>query len=129
MATSSTASAAQVPSSAEEYVETIRSLLANGEAGAARRTAAEGAARFPDDPWLKKTHRIINPNRITSEPADAPDRTLEFAWLREHAARYRGRWVALLKDELLASAPNLETVLNKIRERDLEARALVHRIA
>ncbi len=125
----STALAAQAPSSAEEFVEAIRSLLADGEAGAARRTAAEGAARFPSHPWLKKTDRIINPSRIVSRPADAPDRTQEFAWLREHSARYQGCWVALLADELLAFGEELEAVLREVRARGLESKVLVHRIA
>ena len=129
MATGATAATAQRPSSAEEFVEAVRLLLANGEAGAARRTAAAGAAQFPDHAWLKKTDRIINPKRIVSQPADAPDRSLEFAWLREHGARYRGSWVALLADELLASSPELDDVLLEVRGRGLESRALVHRIA
>ena len=129
MARSATASAAQAPSPAVEFVETVRSLLADGEAGAARRTAADGAARFPQHSWLRKTDRIINPKKIASEPADAPDRSREFAWLRENSDRYRGRWVALLKAELLASGQELEAVLGEVRARSLEARALVHRIA
>ncbi len=128
MTTASAALAAQVPSSAEEFVEAIRSLLADGEAGAARRTAAEGAARFPEHPWLRKTDRIINPTKVVSRPADAPDRTQEFAWLREHSTRYRGCWVALLADELLAFGRELEAVLREVRARGLESEALVHRI-
>ncbi len=125
---SATASAVQAPSSAAEFVEAVRSMLASGEAGAARYMAADGAARFPDHPWLKKTNRIINPKRIVSKPADAPDRTRELAWLREHGARYRDRWVALLRDELLASATELETVLREVRKRGLESKVLVHHI-
>ncbi|MCP4545629.1 MAG: hypothetical protein GY835_04070, partial [bacterium] len=52
--------------SADDFVEAIRSLLASGQAGAVRRTVAEGAARFPNHPWLEKTNRIINPRRIVS---------------------------------------------------------------
>lgn len=114
--------------SADEFVEAIRSLLASGQAGAARRTVAEGAARFPNHPWLEKTNRIINPGRIVSKPADAPDRTREFAWLREHSVRYRGQWVALVADELLASGQELEDVLQELRARGLESQSLVHHI-
>ena len=116
------------PSTAEEFIDTVRALLADGKAGAARRTAAEGAARFPDDPWLRKADRIVNPTQVVPKPADAPDRTREFAWLRENGARYRGSWVALLKDELLASGKKLDDVLQAIRRRGLESEALVHRI-
>lgn len=114
--------------SADDFVEAIRSLLASGKAGAARRTVAEGAARFPNHPWLEKTNRIINPRRIVSKPADAPDRTREFAWLRENSIRYRGQWVALLAGERLVSGQELEDVLQEIRARGLESRSLVHHI-
>ena len=129
MTTTSAAPAAQKPFSADELVELVRTLLANGEAGAARRAAAEGVSRFPDHPWLKKTDRVINPKGIVSQRADAPDRTREFAWLREHSGKYRGCWVALLEDRLLASGPELAAVLGEIRSRGLESKALVHHVA
>lgn len=113
---------------AEEFVEAIRSLLANGQAGVARRAAAEGAARFPDHPWIQKANRVINPHRVVTGPAKAPDRTREFAWLREHGGQYRDQWVALLGDELLASGSDLEDVLREVRARGLEAQSLVHRV-
>jgi hypothetical protein len=127
--TASAARAPESPSSAEEYVELVRSLLANGEAGAARRVAAEGAARFPDHPWLEKTDRVINPKAIIATSGGAPERTREFAWLRENSARYRGNWVALLGDRLLASGRELANVFQEIRSQGLESKALVHHIA
>ncbi len=129
MVTTSATSAPQTPSSAEELVKLVRALLANGEAGAARRTVAEGVSRFPDHPWLEKTDRVINPKGIVSQQADAPDRTREFAWLRQHSARYRGCWVALLEERLLAAGPELATVLREVRSRGLESKALVHHVA
>ena len=71
----------------------------------------------------------MNPMKIVSKPADGSDRTLEFAWLYEHGASFRGCWVALLKNELLASGRELEYVLEEVRARGLESKALVHRIA
>lgn len=126
--TTSAAAATRSPCSAEEYVELVRTLLANSEAGAARRAVAEGAARFPDHPWLEKTDRVINPKRIVSKQGNAPERTREFAWLRDHSARYRGCWVALLGDQLLASGRQLAAVLREVRSQGLEAKALVHHI-
>jgi hypothetical protein len=127
--TTSAARATESPSSAEEYVELVRSLLAKGEAGAARRLAAEGAARFRDHPWLRKTDRVINPKGVVATEGGAPERTREFAWLREHSARYRGCWVALLGDRLLASGRELANVLREVRSQGLESKALVHHIA
>ena len=115
--------------SAEDCVATIQALLANGEAGAARHAVAEAVVRFPDHPWIKKASRIINPDRVvTGGAADAPDRSEEFAWLRENAPKYHGQWVALLGNDLLASGLAFEDVLQEVRARGLEAQALVHHI-
>ncbi len=115
--------------SAEDFVSAIRSLLASEQARDARRMAACAAARFAGHPWLRKADRVLNPSRITAEPAQAPDRTREFAWLRQHSTEYRGRWVALLGDDLLAAAEDLDEVLRELRGRDLETHPLVHRVA
>jgi hypothetical protein len=56
------------------------------------------------------------------------DRTREFAWLKRHGSEHRGRWVALLGDQLLASAEQLADVLRTIGARDLKAKPLVHHI-
>ena len=115
-------------SSADDYVETIQRLLADGEAGAARRAAALAAARFPNHPWITKANRVINPHRIVSRPATAPDRSLEFAWLRKNSGHYQGQWIALLGDELLAASNDFEDVLRVLRSRELEDQALVHHV-
>lgn len=116
------------PTTVDEFVQAVRHLLANEEPTLARRTAAQGASRFPDDPWLARANRVLNPTRITSRPATAPDRTQEFAWLKRHGRQHRGQWVALLGDELLASGDELSDVLEVVRGRDLKAKPLVHHI-
>ena len=113
---------------ADGFADAVRSYLGSGQAGEARRAAAQGAAAFPGDPWLRKANRVLNPSRIVSKPATAPDRTREFAWLRKHSAEYRGRWVALLGEELLSSGTELEDVLSEVRSRNLDTKPLVHHI-
>lgn len=115
-------------SSPDDFVRAIGSLLANEQVITARRMAARAAALFADHPWIEKANRVLNPSRIVAEPATAPDRTREFAWLRQHSAQYRGQWVALLGAELLASGPDVEEVLREVRSRNLQAHPLVHRI-
>lgn len=127
MSVTSTPPAAEDPlTTADGFAEAVRCYLGRGEAGEARRTAARGATAFPSDPWLRKANRVLNPSRIVSKPATAPDRTREFAWLRKHSAEYRGRWVALLGEELLSSGTQLEDVLTELRSRNLDIKPLVH---
>lgn len=113
---------------ADSFADAVRSSLGSGQAGEARRAAAQGAAAFPGDPWLRKANRVLNPSRIVSKPATAPDRTREFAWLRKHSAEYRGRWVALLGEELLSSGTKLEDVLSEVRSHNLDTKPLIHYI-
>jgi hypothetical protein len=114
--------------SADDFVRAIRSFLANAQAGAARQAAARGAVSFPDDLRLQKANRVLNPSRIVSRPATAPDRTGEFAWLRKHSAEFRGSWVALMGEELLSSGEKLEDVLGEVQSRSLGAKPLIHHI-
>jgi hypothetical protein len=72
---------------------------------------------------------VINPTGIVATQENAPERTRELTWLRENSIRYRGCWVALLGDRLLASGLQLATVLEEIRSQGLESKALVHHIA
>jgi hypothetical protein len=120
--------AGQPSASPDDFVQAVRRLLASEEATAARLMVAQGALRFPEHPWLARANRILNPSRITSRPASAPDRSGEFAWLKRHAGEHRGQWVALLGDELLTSGDELEHVLREVRRRNLEAKPLVHHI-
>jgi hypothetical protein len=85
----------------------------------AQRAAAEGHARFPEDPELARLHRLLTsrPARIveTTERLRQPDRTEALRWLDEHGASYRGQWVALGDKELLAASPDLDDLLQTLR--------------
>jgi len=114
--------------SASDFMEAVRGLLVSEEATEAKRTAARGARLFPEHPGLAQANRVLNPSQVTSRPATAPDRSREFAWLRRYGREHRGRWVALVGDQLLASGGELEDVLSAVRSRNLRTRPLVHHI-
>ncbi len=116
------------PQTAEDFVHTIEILLDEEQFAAAQRMAARAADSFADHPWLAKAHRVLNPKRVTSHPARGSDRKKEFDWLRRNSGAYRGKWVALLGDQLIASSDAAGDVLREIRARNLEARPLVHRV-
>jgi len=117
-------------SSAEDFRLTIRSLLESQRFAEARQAAARAAGLFPDHPWLRQADRVLNPSGVTVVPARDrdTDRRKEYDWLRRHQAEYRGRWVALLGDELIACSDSFDEVLGAVRARELKARPLVHRV-
>ena len=116
------------PEDAEDLVQRILSLLNAQELLAAQQEAARAAEAHPDHPWLQRANRVLNPSRVTRVPASGSDRTKEFDWLRRNSEAYRGQWVALLRDDLIAADPDFGVVLNEVRARTLDGKPLVHRI-
>lgn len=119
----------QVEPSAEETARAIRTLLDLQQFQEARRTAARAAEEHPDHPWLVQAHRVLNPDRMARRTAQGRGRTQELAWLRRNTETYRGRWVALLGDELIVSAETFQEVQCAVQERELEGPPLLHYIA
>ncbi|HEX9730694.1 MAG TPA: DUF5678 domain-containing protein [Thermoanaerobaculia bacterium] len=114
---------------AEEMAVSIRTFLDQQQLSKARQTAASAAKDHPDHPWLVQADRVLNPDRIVTRPARGKGRTREFTWLRRNADAYRGRWVALLGDELITSAETFQDVQRAVRERTLDSPPLVHYVA
>lgn len=56
------------------------------------------------------------------------DRSREYAWLKAHANEYRGRWVALLGDNVVAVASSLRGLREALRDSSLAGSPLVHRL-
>ncbi len=115
---------------AEEFAGKIRSLLDGQKLVAAMREAARGAKLFPGDSWLRQADRVLNPRKVSVVPARDQhlDRRKEYEWLRRHRDEYRGKWVALMEDELIASSESFDEVLREVRARRLAAHPLVHRV-
>lgn len=69
------------------------------------------------------------PPRVVDSPRRGykePDRSREFAWLREHGHAYRGKWVAVLGDRLVATADTLRDLLQQVQQARLTEHPLVH---
>ncbi|NOT60809.1 MAG: hypothetical protein HOP19_11370 [Acidobacteria bacterium] len=50
------------------------------------------------------------PPKKKIEPIPLPDRTREMQWLKEHARKFIGQWVALDGDRLIAHGPDAKAV-------------------
>lgn len=64
-------------------------------------------------------------------PQPMPDRTREWAWIKEHKDEYAGQWVALDGDRLVAASPIEREVWDAVKAaREAgENRPLVHRMS
>ena len=111
---------------AEEMADTIRGLLDRQQLDEARQLAALAVRQHPDHSWLKQADRVLNPTRITSRPARGRGRQQELAWLRRNAATFRGQWVALSGEILVANAKSFQEIQRSVLEQHLDVSPLIH---
>ena len=112
----------------ESVLEDLRAHLAEGRFRTAQRLAKEGAARFPEHAPIRQMNRGLNEWTATTRPTDEPDRSEEFEWLRDPPEAARGKWVALVGSEMVASADTLVAVMESVESMNLSTIPLVHRI-
>jgi hypothetical protein len=114
---------------AERYIAAVRGLLNAECIRSAQEMAAEGLSRYPDNLDLQRLARLLAPPKIVDSPLQGyrePDRFREFTWLREHRHEYRGKWVAVLDDRLIAVADALPDLLEQVKQARLTEHPLVH---
>ncbi len=114
---------------AESYVARIRELAGTDRVGGARRVLQEALQRLPHDPALARWKELLSPARVIgSVPSSGLNRDAELRWLDTHGPAYRGQWVAVLGDRLVAHAESLKDLDAQVEERPLERAPLFHRI-
>ena len=112
----------------EAALEEIRHLITD-HLLAARRLAAEASVRFPDHDGIRNADRILNQGHSrVGTGGPEPSRDQEIEWLQHPPDSVRGQWVALVGAELVASAKTLAEIVELLRSKNLEKKALVHRI-
>lgn len=100
----------------------IWALVENQNLTAARKLLAE----LPDEPQYLQLRTLLRPPTTSKASRRDRERGAEYQWLREHASAYRGRWVAILGNELVASAATLRELRNSLRSTPLPSVPLVH---
>lgn len=112
---------------ARSYMERIDERVFYGDIRGARALVAEAIERGIQDERLVKLQEILAPARVRgTRPADEPDRTGELRWIETHGDSYRGQWVALLGNDLLAHSSNLKEVASKLDENPPPVRPLLY---
>ncbi len=112
------------------YRERIRELVEADKVEGARRLLAEALEKGDHGEDLSGWQRVLAKPRGRPNP-DVEldfDRTPEVTWIREKSAPYKGQWVALLGDELLAHSPSLDEVVSILKEHKPPRRPMLHYI-
>ena len=108
------------------YTERIRDLIEQDCVGGARKLLAEALARGEQEPDFPILQSVLGPAkflRFTDELE--PDRTPEYQWLATHGKNYRGQWVALAEDRLLAHSAEIREVDSALKTMALSRRPLM----
>jgi len=84
-------------------VAAIRALIDSQQLRKARALAA----LLPDTPENARRKKLLRLPVASTSPRRDVDRTVEYRWLRDNAKDYRGKWVAVSGDALVASADTL----------------------
>jgi len=93
----------------------IRDAVEHGDFRLARDLVARALMSRPDDPDLRRWERVVAPAVVRISTIRGVDRGRDLEWLRAHASEYSGRWVAVDGGALLAEAPSLAEVLDRVR--------------
>jgi hypothetical protein len=111
------------------YTERIRELIEQDRVQGARKLLAEALERGAQEKDLPLLERILGPAKFLgfSDEID-PDRTPEFDWLAAHGKDYRGQWVALAEDRLLAHSEDIREVDSALKAITLTRRPLLYYI-
>ncbi|MFZ1475106.1 MAG: DUF5678 domain-containing protein, partial [Anaerolineae bacterium] len=93
----------------------LRALLLAGDHESARQLALRAANRYTDHVGLSKFAATLNPPpaRISRIPPDTAIKAT-MAWFASHSMDFRGQWVAVSNGALVASAPTIAELRNRV---------------
>jgi hypothetical protein len=108
------------------YAKAIRDLMGREQIGPARRLLRSAISHRVEDPDIEVLQRMLAPPVVRPSAQLDRDRSDDYAWLREHGAEHRGRWVAVSRSELVVEALTLRELRVEIKRRGLSEAPLVH---
>lgn len=111
------------------YASLIRGMLDRDQVTSARTLLNVALVDQPNDGTLRTAAGILALPTSARKPLRDRDRTLEYAWLTRHYAEHRGEWVALVGNELVATAPSLKDLLTTLERSGRRGDSLIHRVA
>lgn len=99
-----------------DYEARIRKLVEEDRVGGARRLVEEALREHPGDPELLRWQELLAPAFVYGRRPVEFEGTAEHGWLAANAADYKGEWVAVLGEELLAHAPTQRELIAKLKK-------------
>ena len=112
----------------QAFVITIRGFIESEQLAAARQMLNAAPAYILSDPFVVKLRSILAPPIVKQVDKRDVDRIQEYEWLKTEGHKYRGRWVALEGNNLLASTLTLRELRETLKTLVLTRQPLLHRV-
>jgi len=103
-------------------------MLDRDQVVAARALLSVALTELPSAPELLRAAAVLAVPKSARRSVRDVERTNEYSWLTSHAAAYRGKWVAVVGNELIASAGSLKELLQSLKSSGRESEPLIHRV-
>jgi hypothetical protein len=110
------------------FLMAVRRCIEAEQLSAAREMFEVASAQILNNPLVARLRSLVAPPVVTRVEKQDVDRSLEYEWLRTESHKYRGQWVALQGDQLVAMAQTLRELRENIRAQALTRAPLIHRI-
>ncbi len=110
------------------HVTAIRDLIQRGQVSVARRLLDLIPVGASEEPTIARLRRALMPPTARPSIRKDTDRTHAYEWLRQHAREYRGQWVAVAEDGLVAAAPTLKQLRQQIEALRPMQQPLIHKL-
>jgi len=110
------------------YLALVRSLLESDQVTTARKLFEALPVHLQDHLALRRFRAVLAPPTVKCIPKQDIDRTQEYVWLQTEGYKYRGQWIALDGNQLVASAQTLQELRARIKPLTFTRRPLIHRV-
>jgi len=104
-------------------IEHVKRLLQQQKIRDARHALELGSIWYPESRQVAKLLQAISPGRASPTDHVTNGRERETVWIRQHGHKYRGQWIALDEDHLIAFESTLKGLLAKIVSEHERARS------
>lgn len=110
------------------YLGLLRNLIETNRVPGARRLLEVLPLHIRDHSSIRKLRAVLALPTVKRMLKKDVDRGREYEWLRTEGHKYRGQWVALNENGLVASAPTLQELRDRLKTLMLPRRPLLHRV-
>lgn len=113
----------------ELLLRDVKDLLSKGELARARQSmvGAMSAGLRLTEPLLK-LYDALSSERVVTQSRQSPRRNNEATWIKGNRSSYRGKWVAVLGENVVASGDTFKEFLAIVRQQRLTTTPILHHV-